>query len=354
VEGGIGRLGRQARLVLLRLRPAVESLVLAGGTLTATTSSGGDTLVDVLADVERLVIELRGDPIHLLVEMVRTDPDPIVRGQMLWELAQHDRALAQTTVERRDPHSSWGAEELLLMGELMGRPQFLVRALQHESTSLRLAGRIVSAWLILDADATQLLEQLARRFGAEALVVAAEHMQGRHAHHAPALLPWVTQLILHPPGGQLGQRAMVSVVRSLQEARVHEAVPALLHAAEATRGPALLRILDAIGSLGRVEDVAPLRDLQTRLAVTEFQAQRAIEQAIATIQGRISGDAGALSLAAPRHDAGMLAIVEPTGGDLAVADPEPPSALPLDEPTEDMASEPPPRPAPRTRQQTER
>ncbi len=70
--------------------------------------------------------------------------------------------------------------------------------------------------------------------------------------------------------------------------------------------------------------------------MTEFQAQRAIEQAVATIQRRGSGKAGALSIAAPLKDAGMLALAESAGGTLVVvSDLEPPTALPQEGSTDD-------------------
>jgi len=345
VEGGIGRLGRQARVVLHRLRHRLDSLVLSGGTLTAK-AVGGPPLMDTLTDLAQLASELHGDPLHLLVDRIRTDPDPRVRGQMLWELAQHDRALARETVERRDPTSNWGAEELLLMGELMGRPKFLAQALDHEGTSLRLAARIASAWVLLDSDVVPLLEQLATDYGPEGVAAAAEHMRGAHGHHAPALIPWIRHLADHNDQGPTVQRAMVSVVRTLQETEVVAALPELVHAAQQVRGPGQLRILNAIGTLGGIEHVGALRALQGRLAVTEFQAQRAIEQAVANIQGRGSGEVGALSIAAPIEGAGMLALAASTGGGLAVASSLPaPAALPQEEPVDDAVVQPPSRAA---------
>lgn len=352
VEGGVGRLGRQARLVLARVRPVVDSFVLSGGELTTTVPSGAN-LPGLLANLERLALELSGAPLEGLVETVRTDPNPRVRGHMLWQLAQVNREVAIETIERRDPDASWGSEELLLMGELLGRRTFLERALEHPETGLKLAGRIVSAWLILEEDIGPALAIMGRRFGPNGLSLAADRLGSAHAHHAPALIPWVSRVVQLRRETTSRQRAAVSLIRTLQGARVAAALPELVYAAQEMRGPAQVRAIQAVGSLGDTSHVTALREVQGRLAITDFAAQGAIDTAVAAIQGRAGGQAGALSLAAPTG--GGLALAE-SAGDLAVAEEvleeEVIAPLPPDEGSEEVfeeeeafaeASGPPPR-----------
>ncbi len=315
VEGGVGRLDRPARGALARLRVRAADLVLSGGSLRVRCGPG-TTLVDVLATTEALVKALEGDPLERLVETVRTDPDPKVRGQMLWELAQHDRGLAVETVDARDPDSTWGSTELLLMGELLGRPAFLERTFAHPSTNLRLAGRALDSWLALDQDPALGIGWMAQHHGLDGLTLAAERIHEASPSQAPALIPWVMRALVQQDHQKV-QRAVVALVRALQRHGVQDAVPELLEALTRATGPARLRIVDAVGALGTVDAVPALRTLQGSLGVADFQTSAAVDRAVALIQGRASGHAGALSLADEPEGAGMLSIAAAQGGDLA-------------------------------------
>ena len=136
------------------------------------------------------------------------------------------------------------------------------------------------------------------------------------------------------------QRAAVSLIRTLQDARVAAALPELVYAAQEMRGPAQVRAIQAVGSLGDTSHVTALREVQGRLAITDFAAQGAIDTAVAAIQGRAGGQAGALSLAAPTG--GGLALAE-SAGDLAVAEEVPDeeviAPLPPDEGSEEVFEE---------------
>jgi HEAT repeat protein len=98
------------------------------------------------------------------------------------------------------------------------------------------------------------------------------------------------------------------------------AEPALVQALLRSDGAVRVAAAEALGRAGSAAAVMPLREAFARFKDSDLY--RAVRQAVAEIQSRVSGTPGSLSLAEDQTG-GQLSIVESAGGQVSLADDEP-------------------------------
>jgi hypothetical protein len=311
-DGGVGRLHKTVRDGLVYLDRYVESVVLHDGTLELTCTTPSH-LLHALSIVRTLIPILLGDATTLLADRAQNDVDPKVRAQMLWELAQHDRDRARVVAASRDAAEDWGVEELLLMGELLEDRHCLMRAMTHKDGTAAIGVRAATASLRLGADPGPIIRAVAGAQGMTAILKLASYIATSDGEGLDALTPYVAAVLdrTKTRDPDLRERTLLALCEALEAHPSESSRSALLLVARKGPGAPQRRAVGALARIGGVEEVGPLRSIQAGLAVTEFATSGAIDTAIAQIQSKASGDAGALSLAVLPADVGALSEAVP-------------------------------------------
>lgn len=308
--GGIGRLQPMARTALERIRSRCSMAKLVDGVFTVNCTA--EHLLDVLLCMRTLIPLLEGEPVDLLADRAQNDPSPRVRAQMLWELAQHDRERATAVAKARDIHQPWSPEELVIMGDLLQQTATLQRALDHEATGLALASRAARSLLRMGADPSAIIGAMAERQGMPGVREVAQAISDTDGIGAADLLPYLRAVAKRtqtrdPRTREQTISAILRVLEAHPPARVEEA---LLHTLPLTAGAVRVRTIEALGAVGSVAAVAPMRQQQAERPRADFVTRSAFDKAIARIQARTHGDVGALALAEVAEGVGTLAIAE--------------------------------------------